>query len=371
MNNQSNGTEVGALGASGLSSRDAPHLRRTERRRAQQQTSRDRLKAEGLDEYGQPLNVCPTDQVLNTVSTAREQVDSAPASNNEYHSSSLDAFQSARTTFSSSASSPAHSIIPPVQEAIDDPRIAHSRADMEFWTTYIRHTIALFSFSSPLTFILNPMGADECVPRRADQITRANAGPCLLDVDCRSNLPFLEHENWIISTIAGLQADHQLHNDSQLNHRQTELVDCLHQELSWLEHYRSQEWNRQRMPVAAAPAFATKTSIHVDTTPYFNIYDRHMSPLVFAYCIVALIMSLLQRLPRRGSKILLAGLRTIVRLSLTHERGRSTDEHHTILEELSKDIRTILHRFDLNPRTHAYACCPNCFALHERQSCPQ
>ena len=80
--------------------------------------------------------------------------------------------------------------------------------------------------------------------------------------------------------------------------------------------------------------------------------------------VTALLLHVIYRVPRRATRILLIALRALVRVTM----GRSDDLAQTGLapESLPIDIRTILGRFDLDPVTRPYICCPACHAIYPK-----
>ena len=66
-------------------------------------------------------------------------------------------------------------------------------------------------------------------------------------------------------------------------------------------------------------------------------------------------MYVLYCVPRCGAAILLAGMRSILKSEISLG---------SLASEIPKDPRTLLTMYDLVPVTHAYICCPSCYALY-------
>ncbi|KAG1850767.1 hypothetical protein C8R48DRAFT_613151, partial [Suillus tomentosus] len=75
-------------------------------------------------------------------------------------------------------------------------------------------------------------------------------------------------------------------------------------------------------------------------------------------------MHLVCGLPRRAASLLLACLRSIVRLSDARSAG------DPLLHNIPRDPRTVIGSFELEPRTRSYVCCPACFALYDTSPLP-
>lgn len=79
------------------------------------------------------------------------------------------------------------------------------------------------------------------------------------------------------------------------------------------------------------------------------------SPTLVAVYITLLMMNLFFYLPRRASRVLLAGFKVILQNSLVGE---------AIIQTIPKDPATVLDSYDLDPRTQTYISCPACHALY-------
>src|ERR1700753_2439240 len=93
----------------------------------------------------------------------------------------------------------------------------------------------------------------------------------------------------------------------------------------------------------------------VDTGPEIYMADHlPKEPAVVAALLTVLLMNLVFHLSRRATSILLAGMRCML---LAHGQRRNS-------ERLPDDPRTVLRRFDLDPRCSSFLQCPVCYALY-------
>ncbi|EIW54249.1 uncharacterized protein TRAVEDRAFT_132588, partial [Trametes versicolor FP-101664 SS1] len=91
-----------------------------------------------------------------------------------------------------------------------------------------------------------------------------------------------------------------------------------------------------------------------------------------AASLVTLVMHLLEGVPRRSSALLLAGLRVVISATLKYARhpGGLNEQDKSLVKDISRDPRTILRRYNLEPTLEPYVCCMACFALYPVTSCP-
>ena len=102
--------------------------------------------------------------------------------------------------------------------------------------------------------------------------------------------------------------------------------------------------------------------MYVTTGAYLTPSYRSLEPVTLVHALVVLTMNTVYRVPRDGSNLLSAGMRSFARMLL----GRNT----TVDELMPKDIRTIARRFDLDPRTRKYLCCQMCWAMYDMRTMP-
>ena len=76
-------------------------------------------------------------------------------------------------------------------------------------------------------------------------------------------------------------------------------------------------------------------------------------------------MHLIFGLPRRPTVVLMHDFRNIVRLSL-----KGTGCPDDVWGQIPIDTTTLAKRYNLDPVTHPYVCCPECFALYPLHRSP-
>jgi hypothetical protein len=86
----------------------------------------------------------------------------------------------------------------------------------------------------------------------------------------------------------------------------------------------------------------------------YLVDDLPKEPAVVAALLTVLLMNLVFHLPRRATAVLLAGMQCML---LAHGSSRES-------EKLPDDPRTVLNRFDLDPRCSSFLQCPACYALY-------
>jgi hypothetical protein len=91
----------------------------------------------------------------------------------------------------------------------------------------------------------------------------------------------------------------------------------------------------------------------------FQCTPCFLAPLLLAVYLTILLMHLVCGLPHQAASLLLVCLRSIMNLS-----------EALILQDILRDLRTIVGSFELEPRTQSYVCCPACFALHNMSLLP-
>lgn len=106
--------------------------------------------------------------------------------------------------------------------------------------------------------------------------------------------------------------------------------------------------------------------------------DAHSDSAVILAChMVALMQYLVFGLPRRACIALLGGLRLVVRLGsenlgafgATYDPTSRT-KRRVLSDDIAKDVKTILPKYNLDPELRSHVCCPNCFALFDTENCP-
>lgn len=88
---------------------------------------------------------------------------------------------------------------------------------------------------------------------------------------------------------------------------------------------------------------------------FFARYRGGLAPIVYASLVLALVLRYIFNLSRRKTSVVLAGIRDIIRLA-----GVPADQ----LDEVPRDPRTVLQRFNLDPVFQTYTMCSKCYALY-------
>lgn len=79
------------------------------------------------------------------------------------------------------------------------------------------------------------------------------------------------------------------------------------------------------------------------------------NPVISTAFLTILLLHLFFRTPRRATTVLIAGIRSILQASHVPRN---------LIDLLPKDPRTIVDKFDLDPRVTSYLQCPSCYALY-------
>ncbi|OBZ65032.1 hypothetical protein A0H81_14995 [Grifola frondosa] len=95
-----------------------------------------------------------------------------------------------------------------------------------------------------------------------------------------------------------------------------------------------------------------------------ELWDAKVAIIQASYVLV-LLLHLIYGLPKRASRVLLAGLRCIIRLSLKYGNNNLGVRDQRLLSQLARDPDTVLRAFNLDPSVASYICCPECYALYE------
>ncbi|KAJ3551842.1 hypothetical protein NM688_g4476 [Phlebia brevispora] len=190
---------------------------------------------------------------------------------------------------------------------------------------------------------------------------RANSGPYSLDVRAVSNQSFLQYENWLCSTINHMRSYSSLRVQPHLSESLSALV-CAANELERLDSIKEREWERQRCPEVS---LSNPGVLVFDNSRYFVHPYLAWNPMVLVAHIVGTTMHLLFNIPRRTTKVLMAGLRTFARSTvITLSPGIPSADIEGAVSRIPQDLRTMVSNLDLDPVTHASICCPSCYALY-------
>ena len=95
-------------------------------------------------------------------------------------------------------------------------------------------------------------------------------------------------------------------------------------------------------------------------------WDPHSSPIK-ATAVIAATFHVLFGVSRRATSLLLSGLHDTVRTTLEYARGGPDQldaQDQRLLRFVSRDPRTVVNAFGLDPAVVEYICCPECWALY-------
>ncbi len=105
--------------------------------------------------------------------------------------------------------------------------------------------------------------------------------------------------------------------------------------------------------------------------PFSSKPYQHLHPLILSHHLTALTVHLLHHLSRWATGLLLVGLRSLLQLSFRYATGGNVlPDDQNMLDHLPIHIRMVTSRFNLDPHTRPYVCCPVCFALYGTRPVP-
>jgi hypothetical protein len=208
-----------------------------------------------------------------------------------------------------------------------------------------------------------------------------NQGPYALKI-CPENMAFLHHYNSLQQLLLDVESVKSEH--ATLQDYQQGLIAQIEREFQRLHLLKQSEWERQRLeknPTLNPPKITMVQSVWVDTSAcraflsrdvyhsdsssdsHFHKPFLRLNPTIIAIYLTVLILHLLCRLPQDGTSFLLAGLRSIVTLTLENA-GSPHFQHTPLLEQIPKDPRTLIHNLNIEPLTQSYICCTACYMLY-------
>ena len=88
---------------------------------------------------------------------------------------------------------------------------------------------------------------------------------------------------------------------------------------------------------------------------------RMMEPLLCISFLFVSFLHLLANVSRRNSNAALSSIALLLRLAL---RESNHPESATILDSFPRDVRTVVQSLGIEPKTHAFVCCPKCFCIY-------
>ena len=212
-----------------------------------------------------------------------------------------------------------------------------------------------------LVFIIDPAPDQEFEDPLSVPNYIPNNGPHALRSSQQRNLAFIENENRLFEII--------LHLNSLTSHleQREALADMAVTGLQRMMHHKRREWDRQRKATTAIrngyvvvhtgltsrslvwPSFA-----HVHTEEYLADRIPH-EPVLAAAMLTVLLMHLVFHLSRRATTVMLVGMRCML---------SSQGANRELVDQLPNDPRSVLNRFNLDPRCSSFLQCPTCYALY-------
>lgn len=212
-----------------------------------------------------------------------------------------------------------------------------------------------------LVFAVDPVPDQDFEDPLLEPSYSPNNGPHALNASHQRNLAFIENENRLFEIT--------LHLNSLTHHpeqRET-LIDMATVGLQEMMRHKRREWDRQRRATTAINDGFVIVHTGLTTQPLYNLAslmlcaeeylrDRipNEPPLAVAMLTV-LLMHLVFHLSRRATMVMLMGMRCML-----SSQGAS----HDIIDQVPKDPRTVLNRFNLDPRCSSLLQCPVCYALY-------
>ena len=267
---------------------------------------------------------------------------------------------------------PSESFSPWINTALEGQLKAAEKDLAHIHMSYV-HSALSYTPIGPLSFVQNPAEIGEYDSREGP--SGLNTGRHALKIGDPKNHAFIEQERLLGSLINDADSV-QSHGSQDIQMSQKELVAKIQANVMRLNSFRQGEWERQRIQpepeqsqlpssrfwvntralVCSVPSTSSNLTV-VFLAPYFkHLHDWH--PVILASHLIVLIMSTIFHLPRRGSDVLLATLRCIVRLltsSGTTSRGMERD--------IPQTFGSVLDALDIESRLTPFICCPKCYSL--------
>ncbi|EGN97905.1 hypothetical protein SERLA73DRAFT_74155 [Serpula lacrymans var. lacrymans S7.3] len=184
-----------------------------------------------------------------------------------------------------------------------------------------------------------------------------------------ANEAFILQESWLSETVQSL-IDLGQSGNKDVEGQRLGLLRQVTAEYQRLEDVKQQQWLvfkarhelLEQMSEADGPLL-------LSTERYFR--QSCMPPLLLATIFLAVVLHIMGGIAWPDSHFTLAALRVIIAGSFAFMRSaqglpsKLSKEELELLDDLPKDIRTALNRFDLAPDIVEYACCPACFSTYK------
>lgn len=188
-----------------------------------------------------------------------------------------------------------------------------------------------------------------------------NNGPHALSLSHQRNLAFIENENRLFEITLHLNSltDYPEHREA--------LVDRAIAGLQEMIRHKRREWDRQRKEITAINngfvAVHTGLTIQPLVNPGFSnlhveeyLEDRiPREPALAVALLTVLLMHLVFHLSRRATMVMLVAMRCML---------SSQGAARNLIDQVPQDPRSVLNRFNLDPRCSSLLQCPACYALY-------
>ena len=115
-------------------------------------------------------------------------------------------------------------------------------------------------------------------------------------------------------------------------------------------------WEQSSIQACLSLFSRWRLPLTLDNNSESHFVDKHpKNTTILAILMTTLVMYILYRLPCCAAIILLAGMRSIL---------KSLPSPILLANEVPKDPQRILALYHLDPTTHSYICCPDCYCLY-------
>lgn len=102
-------------------------------------------------------------------------------------------------------------------------------------------------------------------------------------------------------------------------------------------------------------SFDSQTTQPVFRPDIFRYHHKIINTTLLAIYVTVLAVHILFRVPRRGARLMLAGMRCVLKTS---------KDLKGLAGNIPKDPRTLYPMFPIDPITDVFVCCPACFCLY-------
>ena len=175
-----------------------------------------------------------------------------------------------------------------------------------------------------------------------------------------------EEVSWLRETVARINSV-EVHNDHANELLRASMIERANQ-TSVVVSKVLETWTREEEDIARSPEFfdtgedfrrlCHNVKLMIRMEKFFLHPLRTHNTVVVAALFMAVALNLLANVARSPCNFILRMMKVVLGLSLRDPKDR------VLLEELPDDIRTARKRFNLDPSTTIYACCPACSFPH-------